>query len=250
MEKIRVFIDPGHGGTDRANRGPTGYVEADGVLDISLRLKRFLENNGGFVVGMSREQDKTVGVSERGRMAANWGADLFISNHTNATGQANSTARGVVTFYSVKRSGDQVIAKDFSSSIAAAMGTQDRGAAVRESTNYPGNDYYGVINASVGGGVKHVFLIESGYHDNQYDEALLKDPNVREKIAKAQYEVIKRMFGIKEDKKLDWKQAIVKEALDLNLITSEEWIDNAEDPAPIWYVCAMAINTLKESKNQ
>ena len=38
----KIFIDPGHGGSDTANRGPTGYVEAYGVLDIALRLKACL----------------------------------------------------------------------------------------------------------------------------------------------------------------------------------------------------------------
>jgi N-acetylmuramoyl-L-alanine amidase len=35
MSKFKGAIDPGHGGHDRCNRGPSGYVEADGVLKIS-----------------------------------------------------------------------------------------------------------------------------------------------------------------------------------------------------------------------
>ena len=42
----RIVIDAGHGGSDRANRGPTGYVEADGVLDISLKLRKILADSG------------------------------------------------------------------------------------------------------------------------------------------------------------------------------------------------------------
>jgi len=39
MKKFKVEIDPGHGGKDRANRGPTGYIEADGVLQMSMLLE-------------------------------------------------------------------------------------------------------------------------------------------------------------------------------------------------------------------
>ncbi len=64
----RIFIDPGHGGSDRANRGPTGYVEADGALDIALRLRSKLQALG-FIVGMSRDKDVTVSLTQRGKMA-------------------------------------------------------------------------------------------------------------------------------------------------------------------------------------
>lgn len=55
----RIFIDPGHGGSDRYNRGPTGYVEADGALDIALKLRNKLQSIG-FDVGMTRDKDTTV----------------------------------------------------------------------------------------------------------------------------------------------------------------------------------------------
>ena len=48
------------------------------------------------------------------------------------------------------------------------------------------------------------------------------------------------------DKELNWKQQIVKEAFDLGLLKSDEWIEKAEEKADIWFVCAMLINLEKK----
>ena len=48
------------------------------------------------------------------------------------------------------------------------------------------------------------------------------------------------------DKELNWKQQIVKEAFDLGLLKSDEWIEKAEDKADVWFVCAMLINLEKK----
>lgn len=246
----KIMIDPGHGGTDKSNIGPTGYIEADGALDISLKLRDELLATGAFEVRLTRDKDVFVAVRERGNMAAIWGADLFISEHTNATGATNNTStRGTEVYYSVKRK-DDAFAAEMSKAIAQAIGTVDRGAKKRESTNYPGEDYYGVIDAAADGGVKHILLVENAFHDHKADEALLKDPEKRKAIAKAQASVICKQFGVqvKGVKELNWKQKIVQEALDLGLITDETWIDKADDTTTVWFVCAVAINIYKKLK--
>ncbi|OPZ93472.1 MAG: N-acetylmuramoyl-L-alanine amidase LytC precursor [Firmicutes bacterium ADurb.Bin419] len=195
---VKIMIDPGHGGTDRSNRGPTGYIEADGVLDISLKLRDELLSTGAFDVKLSRDKDMTLGVRERGNMAAKWGADMFISEHSNATCWANNTTkRGVDVFYSVDIPNDKVFANNMSKAVSEAMGTKNNGGYTWESKNYPGEDYLGVIDAAQDGGVKHVILIESGFHDNLQDEAILKDPAKRLAIAKAQAKVICEFYGVK-----------------------------------------------------
>lgn len=246
----KIMIDPGHGGKDRANKGPTGYVEADGVLDISLRLRDELLSTGAFEVKLTRESDITLGVRERGEMAASWGADLFISEHTNASGLAkNTTIRGTEVYSSVGLKDDALAAK-MSKAIAEAIGTIDRGAKKRESSKYSGEDYYGVIDAAQDGGVPHILLIESAFHDNEAEEALLKDPEKRAAIARAQAKVISEFFGVayKGVGELNWKQKIVDEALKLGFITDKTWIDKADETATIWFVCAVAINLYNKLK--
>ncbi|NJD01162.1 MAG: N-acetylmuramoyl-L-alanine amidase [Ruminiclostridium sp.] len=209
---IKVFIDPGHGGKDRANRGPTGYIEADGVLDISLLLEKELLSTGAFQVGLSRRTDITLGLSERGRAAAEFGAQLFISEHTNAAGMVpNTTVRGTTVYESVDLK-DEALGAQMSKSIAAALGIPDRGCHQRESVNYPGEDYYTVIDTAQDAGVPHVLLIESAFHDNADDEALLKSEAGLLKIARAQAAVICGFFGVKYPAN---KGMTVAEAIDI-----------------------------------
>jgi N-acetylmuramoyl-L-alanine amidase len=59
---MKVCLDPGHGGKDRGNRGPTGYVEADGTLDIALRVRSILKKKGIDPI-MTRDKDITVSLA-------------------------------------------------------------------------------------------------------------------------------------------------------------------------------------------
>jgi N-acetylmuramoyl-L-alanine amidase len=92
----RVVIDPGHGGRDpgaSANR----VNEAELVLDIALRLEKLLQNVRGIDVVMTRRTDVFIPLEERTAIANREGADLFLSIHANASG--NAAARGVETYY-------------------------------------------------------------------------------------------------------------------------------------------------------
>lgn len=81
-----IFIDPGHGGNDKASKGNLGLVtEAEINLRVALHLKKFLQEAGASVI-MSRETDKTVELKERSELANNSNADIFISIHHNAPG--------------------------------------------------------------------------------------------------------------------------------------------------------------------
>jgi hypothetical protein len=116
---------------------------------------------------------------------------MFISQHSNAF---NGQVRGVEVFYSVARPGDKAIAAKLSAAVSALMGNPDRGAKTLAGKS--GADYYGVIRAAVAAGCPHVFLVESGFHDNAEDEAfLLKDENLR-RIAEAQAKVIMDALGV------------------------------------------------------
>jgi N-acetylmuramoyl-L-alanine amidase len=190
---INVTSDPGHGGLDRYNRGPNGYVEADGNLKKSIYLKEELEATGQFNVSLTRDCDKTLSLKERAMIAVNNKADMFISQHDDAAG---SSARGVTVFHSVDIPSDKALAEKFASEIASAMGTVNRGAKSKESTIHKGEDYYGVIDYAQDNGIPHVFIIESGFHTNPEDEAiLLNDDNIR-KIAKAQAKVICEFYNV------------------------------------------------------
>jgi N-acetylmuramoyl-L-alanine amidase len=134
----KIFIDPGHGGSDSGAVNST-YKEKDINLQVSQKLKALLIA-AGFDVHLSRESDIDVGLTERCNIANNWGADIFISVHHNAGG-----GDGFEVYYSVSGSGTTI-----ANLIAAEFQTTNnkRYVGVRESEKYPGHDYYTVIGSS------------------------------------------------------------------------------------------------------
>jgi N-acetylmuramoyl-L-alanine amidase len=92
----RIVIDPGHGGHDPGALKDRAS-EADLVLDIALRLEQLLLKQPGFEVVLTRRMDSYVALEERTAIANREGADLFLSIHANASGNANT--RGVETYF-------------------------------------------------------------------------------------------------------------------------------------------------------
>ena len=96
LEARRVIIDPGHGGHDPGAM-KNGLREKELVLDISRRVAKFLEADGGYEVILTRNSDVFVPLEERTAIANSRGADLFISIHANSS--RNRRARGLETYY-------------------------------------------------------------------------------------------------------------------------------------------------------
>lgn len=203
---FKVCIDPGHGGADRANRGPTGYIEADGNLKVARFLKDELSRAGAFYVMLTRTADSTVGLRERANRAADFGADLFLSIHSDA---CNGKSRGPVSFYSVDLPGDRQLANDITAAIAKAFGTVDRGGRTRAAdpaspgatgaTKADAEDYYAVIDQAQDRGIPHVVLVEMMFHDNPAEEVILKDDANLKKIAQIMAGCICKTFGVAYD---------------------------------------------------
>lgn len=172
---MRVCIDPGHGGIDRANRGPSGYVEADGVLDIALRIRAVLVSLG-VQVAMTREHDIYVSLADRMRLAASSEADYFISVHTDASTSAD--AHGFTIYSPVNSASARALAESIDQRLRAA-GRQSRGVRTRQLPD--GRDYYYVIREATMPSV----LVECAFHTNPVEEALLKKPEFRQTLAQA-----------------------------------------------------------------
>nr|WP_263327300.1 N-acetylmuramoyl-L-alanine amidase [Neobacillus sp. Marseille-Q6967] len=83
---VKVFIDPGHGGSDPGAVG-NGLQEKTLTFQIATTLRDILLNEyEGVSVLMSRTGDQTVSLSQRTDAANNWGADFYLSIHINAGG--------------------------------------------------------------------------------------------------------------------------------------------------------------------
>ena len=186
----KVMIDPGHA-PGNVNRGPTGYYEYQGMWTLSNYLRQALVSRG-VQADLTRTQNQDPSLAARGAKAK--GYDMFISEHSNAY---NGKVRGVEVYYSLQRPGDKVHAQALSKAISTLMNNPDRGAATREYPNKPGVDYYGVIRAAASVGCPHIFLVESGFHDNPQDEAWLKQDSNLRKLAQVQADVICNILGVK-----------------------------------------------------
>ncbi|HEV8525060.1 MAG TPA: N-acetylmuramoyl-L-alanine amidase, partial [Terriglobales bacterium] len=95
--RLRIAIDPGHGGSELGAIGPTGTLEKDLVLQISKRLGELLAARLDADVVYTRTTDTFVPLETRTALANQVQADLFISVHANSTG--DPVIRGVETFY-------------------------------------------------------------------------------------------------------------------------------------------------------
>ena len=149
-----VFIDPGHGGSD-PGAVSNGLMEKDINLQVALRLRDILENNGIATV-MSRDDDTYVGINQRVRMANQSGADYFISIHANAGG-----GEGTETLYYTRES--VPFAEIIQNNFVNQMGTIDRGIIFR--------DNLGVIKRTYMPSV----LLELGFIDSPVDADMLQN---------------------------------------------------------------------------
>lgn len=83
---VKIFIDPGHGGTDPGAVG-NGLQEKNLNLQISTRIRDILNAEyTGHQIRMSRTGDATVSLVQRTNDANAWDANFFLSIHINAGG--------------------------------------------------------------------------------------------------------------------------------------------------------------------
>lgn len=89
-----VVLDAGHGGHDGGARGPLGN-EKDAALDVVLRAKRLLEENG-YNVRLTRMTDVFIPLEKRPAMANKYPNAIFVSVHFNKSNQVGGT--GIETY--------------------------------------------------------------------------------------------------------------------------------------------------------
>ena len=87
-----IVIDPGHGGEDPGAVGPKKSMEKEIVLKVGEKVVHLLNQNKEFQAFLTRKGDYFIPLEERIKTAREYGADLFISLHTD--GSFNPQARG------------------------------------------------------------------------------------------------------------------------------------------------------------
>ena len=170
---IKIYIDQGHNPVNpNAGAEGNGLREQNIVYRIGQELAALLRQNGNFEVRLSRPTPTTaLGTSNSTSLQARvndanaWGADYFISIHTNASSIPEAT--GVEAFAYSRPSRAFSLGEDIVKNLSEATGLNDRGMKVRPGlyvlrrTNMP------------------AVLVEIGFISNPSDAALMNsDPKL------------------------------------------------------------------------
>jgi len=179
LKGVKIFLDPGHGGSDRRNSSLSGaVVEADVNLNVGLFLQEFLEEAGS-IVFMSREYDETVELARRSELANESGADLFISLHHNAAPRADNYWTNYTSTYYHATENDyeyepcerdlaRYIQRDVSYVMGNSGGLGSFDGTISDYVIYPG-DGFSVLRKTEMPAV----LIECAFHTNRMEERRL-----------------------------------------------------------------------------
>jgi N-acetylmuramoyl-L-alanine amidase len=213
----RVVLDAGHGGHDVGTSGPSGLFEKDLVLDVTLKLGALLESSVNEVV-YTRSTDVFIPLEERTRIANSHKADLFLSIHANSSPiKAVSGTEVYYLNFTTSKSALDVAARENASSersifdlkeILQKIALKDKIDESREFATRVQSSLYGLsaknaANAAARNrGIKKApfvvligaqmpsALAEIGFLTNSTDEALLRKPEQRQKIADALFKGI------------------------------------------------------------
>ncbi|WP_442481891.1 golvesin C-terminal-like domain-containing protein [Aeoliella sp. SH292] len=126
---------------------------------------------------------------------------LFVSFHSNASG-GSGTARGVEGLWNDGSGSNtatpnqfllaDLLAREINTDLIALNGTFEHNWASRANPTYGAS--FGEINNNRIGGEFDATIIETGYHDNQQDAEMLRDPRVRDALARSTYQGIVKYF--------------------------------------------------------
>ena len=165
---IKIYIDQGHNPRD-FNTGAegNGYYEQDITYEIGVRLYGYLASNPEFTPRLSRPTPNTIlGISNASSLVArvneanSWGADVFISLHTNAA--INPAATGTeALIYSRRSIVAYNLAEDILRELTEVTGLRNRGVVER-----PG--LYVLKRTQM-----PAVLVEMGFISNSYDAELM-----------------------------------------------------------------------------
>lgn len=185
---IKIYIDQGHN-PQAPNSGAegNGLVEQDITYKIGILLADLLRSNGNFDVRVSRPTPQTqLGTSNATSLRARtdeantWGADYFISLHTNASVDSSVSGSEALVFSQPSVAAD--LAADILFWLNRITGLRNRGVITR-------SGLYVLRKTSM-----PAVLVEMGFISNNAD-ALLMD-NSPELFAEGIYNGILEYTGL------------------------------------------------------
>jgi N-acetylmuramoyl-L-alanine amidase len=216
----RIVIDPGHGGHDTGTIGPSGLMEKDLCLDVAKRLGRMIEEKiPGMEVVYTRTEDTFVPLENRAPIANQAKADVFLSIHANSNPRDRRT-RGIETYYLNFAASDdalEVAARENATSQSTLHELQDIIKKIANNEKMEESRELAIeVQGALAGRMKRVsrylkdrgvkkapfvvliganmpsVLAEVSFLSNPQDEAMLKKPEHRERVAEGLYQGIEK----------------------------------------------------------
>lgn len=216
--RLKVVVDPGHGGDDSGAKGPKGLKEKAAALEIGRAVATRLEA-AGFEAVLTRGDDTFIPLWDRAKTANAQGADLFISLHLNAA-RTRAAKGSEVYFLSLgKGDDDDVVAAENAgageappnadSVVASILDDLAQKAFLQDSerlavaiqgklNRLAGIKERGVKQAPfivLRGAAMPAVLVEVAFISNPKEEAKLKDAAFRAKVADAITRGVRRYFA-------------------------------------------------------
>ena len=186
---IKIYIDQGHNpsGFNTGAEG-NGYFEQDITYDIGRRLYDLLDANPAFTPRLSRPTETTIlgnnnssSLRVRVEEANSWGADVFLSLHTNAAENERASGSEALV-YGEGSTVARDLAEDILDQLHLVTGLRNRGVIYR-----PG--LYVLKETSM-----PAVLVEMGFISNSYDaELMVYSPNL---FALGIYRGILKYYGL------------------------------------------------------
>ncbi|EEM18535.1 MULTISPECIES: N-acetylmuramoyl-L-alanine amidase family protein [Bacillus] len=180
-ETVKIYLDPGHGGTDTGAVG-NGLREKDLTLDIALRIRNILNAEyTGHKIKMSRTSDVYPTLTQRTTDANNWGANFFLSVHINSGGGSGYEDYSYPNAGAPTTTYQNIIHQE----IMKTTDLDDRGIKtnnfhVLRETNMP------------------AVLTENGFIDRAEDAQKLGNATFREQLARGHVNGLVKAFGLQK----------------------------------------------------
>ena len=175
LDKLTIALDAGHGGSNTGAAGPTGSLEKNLALAVTLKLQKLLQAEAAKVI-MTRTVEKLVENKERILLYRDSLPDLLVSIHLNSSSDP-IRAGGTSTHYRY-------------------VGYKKLNEFVNKRMQELGLRQYGVIgsfNFMLNSPTEYPnVLVETLFLSNPAEEALIMDENFQQEMAN------KILLGIKD----------------------------------------------------
>lgn len=182
-DEIIVCLDAGHGGSDVGAVATDGKrYEKDDNLRLTLKVRDELERMGIKTV-LTRDEDTTVSLKDRCKIANRTRCDLFVSIHRNSS--ANGT--GFEAWISkIQKEDEKSVASDMVKALSKATGLENRGvkSGYRDRT---ARNYYVNSNTNMPSILLECSFITSDEDNKVFDE---KIDTMANEIAKVIYDAV------------------------------------------------------------